>query len=221
MVSEERSGRADGVLEQRILDAALTMIARWGVAKTTVADVAKEARCGRATVYRRFPGGKDELFAVLGRREVDRFFAATVAQIDAATDLEDALVAAVTSTSRVAADHDALRFVLRHEPEVVLPYLGFAALDRLFAVAAASVGPHLARFVGLEAGPWAAEWVGRMVLSYLFNPAPGVDLADPNDARALVHRFLVPALAPATRPVAETGTQTHTPPTLVPALQGS
>ncbi len=215
MVPHERLPRADAELEQRILDAALAMIARWGVAKTTIADVAKQARCGRATIYRAFPGGKDQLFAALGRRELERFFAATGAQIDAAATLEDALVAAVTATSRFAADHDALRFVLRHEPEVVLPYLGFAALDRLFAVAASSAGPHLARFVDLESAPWAAEWVGRMVLSHLFNPAPGVDLGDPDDARPLVRRFLVPALAPAARPMTETE------PEPVPVLQGS
>lgn len=212
-----RSARADDELEQRILEAALAMIARWGLAKTTLADVAKEARCGRATIYRTFPGGKDQLFAALGRRELERFFAATGEQIDIAETLEDALVAAVTAASAFAADHDALRFVLRHEPEVVLPYLGFAALDRLFGVAAAAAGPHLARFVDVEVAPWAAEWVGRMVLSYLFNPAPGVDLADVDDARALVRRFLMPALAPATPPVPATETE----PVRIAVLQGS
>jgi hypothetical protein len=56
-----------------------------------------------------------------------------------------------------------------------------------------------------------------MVLSYLFNPAPDVDLADPADARALVRRFMLPALAPAARPAP----QPETMPTLVPVLQGS
>ena len=36
----------------RILDATLALIARWGVAKTALGDVAKEAGCSRATLYR-------------------------------------------------------------------------------------------------------------------------------------------------------------------------
>ncbi|MBV9252708.1 MAG: helix-turn-helix transcriptional regulator, partial [Actinobacteria bacterium] len=48
-------------LDQRILDATLRCIGRWGVAKTTLEDVAREAGCSRATVYRAVPGGKDGL----------------------------------------------------------------------------------------------------------------------------------------------------------------
>ncbi|MEA2588672.1 MAG: hypothetical protein QOH66_1599, partial [Actinomycetota bacterium] len=47
--------------EQRVIDAALRCIARWGIAKTTLDDIAREASCSRATIYRLFPGGKDAL----------------------------------------------------------------------------------------------------------------------------------------------------------------
>jgi len=39
----------------RVLDAALTCVGRVGLAKTTLDDVAREAGCARATVYRYFP----------------------------------------------------------------------------------------------------------------------------------------------------------------------
>jgi AcrR family transcriptional regulator len=45
-----------------LIDATLQCIARWGVAKTGLDDVAREAGVSRATVYRAFPGGKDALF---------------------------------------------------------------------------------------------------------------------------------------------------------------
>ena len=49
-------------------------IARWGVAKTTLDDIAREAGVSRATVYRTLPGGKDRLLAVVLDHEVGRFF---------------------------------------------------------------------------------------------------------------------------------------------------
>ena len=51
--------------DKRIVDATLRCVGRWGLAKTTLDDVAREAGCSRATVYRLFPGGKDSLFGTL------------------------------------------------------------------------------------------------------------------------------------------------------------
>jgi len=47
----------------RILEGAYACVARSGLAKTTVEGAAREAGLSRATVYRHFPGGKDELLA--------------------------------------------------------------------------------------------------------------------------------------------------------------
>src|SRR5207237_771201 len=63
-----------GTQEQRVIDAALRCIARWGVSKTTLDDVAREASCSRATIYRQFPGGKDALLGAIARTELARFF---------------------------------------------------------------------------------------------------------------------------------------------------
>ncbi|MGH9301919.1 MAG: TetR/AcrR family transcriptional regulator, partial [Acidimicrobiales bacterium] len=48
-------------LEERIMDSALECGSRWGVAKTSLDDVARQAGCSRATIYRLFPGGKASL----------------------------------------------------------------------------------------------------------------------------------------------------------------
>src|SRR5271169_1891586 len=72
----------------RLADAALRCIARQGIAKTTLDDVAREAGCSRATVYRVFPGGKDGLMSAVADTEVARFFSALALRMGAASDLE-------------------------------------------------------------------------------------------------------------------------------------
>lgn len=204
-------------LECRILDAALVLVARWGVAKTSLADIAQEARCGRATVYRTFPGGKAQVFTALAHREIRTFQARLTRQLDEAASLEDALVSAIEESAAWVGGHEALQFILAHEPGLVLPYLGFNQVDRLYAAAARFAGPHLVRFVDVEQAPWAVEWVVRLVTSYLFAPAEGVNLADREDVRRLVRTYLLPALAP-TRGTEGDPSHHHEP---VPVTSGS
>ena len=183
-----------------IADAALRCIARWGVAKTTLEDVAREAGASRATVYRAFPGGKDALFAALADREVHRLESAVEAAVADADDLEDALVAAIVAVARHLEGHAAFQFLLAHEPGLVLPHLAFRELDRLLARVRAFGAPLVARHLGgdLDEAGVAAEWVARIVLSYTSCPAPGVVLTDVESVRKLVRSFVLPAfLVPA------------------------
>src|SRR4051795_842396 len=95
-----------------IADATLRCVARWGVAKTTLEDVAREAGSSRATVYRTFPGGKDALLAATADRELSRLEQAVASAIGDAIDLEDALVVAVTTVARHLERHAAFQFLL-------------------------------------------------------------------------------------------------------------
>lgn len=196
--------------QERALDAAVELVARWGVAKTTLGDVAKTAGMSRATLYRTFPGGKDELFGLLGQREVARFLAVATDAVDAAPDLPTALADALHAAAVHLAGHGAIRFVLDHEPELAVPVLGFGAMDRLLRLVSRALAPHLVRFyaageadgaaAGVDAvgGPsWAAEWCARLFLSGLVNPTPSWDLADRAVCARLVDRYLAPALSPA------------------------
>src|SRR5471032_28339 len=70
----------------RLADAALRCVARQGIAKTTLDDVARAAGCSRATVYRVFPGGKDGLMSAVVDTEVARFFSALALRMGAAAD---------------------------------------------------------------------------------------------------------------------------------------
>src|SRR3989440_10810923 len=100
--------RADpSSLEDRVVDAALRCIARWGVAKTTLDDVGREAGYSRATVYRLFPGGKEGLLDAVCRVELARFFAGLGSRLEAVADqgLEALLVAGMSEAGRRLLGH--------------------------------------------------------------------------------------------------------------------
>jgi AcrR family transcriptional regulator len=181
--------------DERICDAALACVARWGIAKTTIEDVAREAGCGRATIYRTFQGGKGALLRAVVAREA----AALRATIDAAAaeardDLEDVVVAGVVAAARWLSGHEALRFLLAHEPDAVLPHIAFHRMGALFDLVAGFADPHLARFLpDPDQRARAAEWLARVVLTYAFNPA-GFDVTEPEPTRRLVRTYVLPGL---------------------------
>src|SRR5689334_23452531 len=85
-------------LRDRILEATLVTLARYGVAKTTLADVAKEAGCARATVYRYF-GGKAQLLDAVVVHESTRILGAIDASVVDGMEIDDALVAMATTAA--------------------------------------------------------------------------------------------------------------------------
>jgi AcrR family transcriptional regulator len=178
----------------RVIDGALACIALQGVAKTTLDDVARAAACSRATVYRVFPGGKDAVLGAVVDTEVSRFFSALAVHMGAATDLEDVLVAGMTEAATRVSEHRALGFLLRYEPELVLPQLAFARMDAVLAVTCAFTAPFLGRWLDQAESRRVAEWAARIVVSYLVCPADGVDLTDAGQVRRLVRVFVLPGI---------------------------
>jgi AcrR family transcriptional regulator len=178
----------------RIVDGALACIARQGVAKTTLDDIARAAGLSRATVYRAFPGGQDAVLAAIVDTEVARFFSRLAVALGGAADIEDVLVAGIVEAARQIRGHGALCTVLEHEPELISAHLAFDEMDRLLAVASGFTGPFLARWLEPEQALRAAEWAVRVVISYLGSPSPHVDLTQPADVTHLVQRFLLPGV---------------------------
>jgi AcrR family transcriptional regulator len=178
----------------RIVDGALRCLARQGLAKTTVDDIAREASLSRATVYRAFPRGKEGILAGVVETEVARLFSSLAVAMGEATDLEDVLVAGMVETARRLREHGALTYLLTYEPGVVLPYLTFAKLDRVLLAAADLAAPFFARWLEPEQASRAVEWAGRIVLAYLYDNESGTDLVDPDDTRALVRAFVLPGI---------------------------
>jgi AcrR family transcriptional regulator len=179
-------------LEERIIDATLRCVGRWGIAKTTLDDVAREAGCGRASIYRAFPGGKQSVLGAALHHELRR----AVLTIDAAVcdldSLEEVLVAGTVTAATMILESDALSYLIAHEP------IAFDRMGRVFDAAAMCAAPHLARFLPEAEVARAADWVTRVILTYTFNPAPSSDLRNEADARALVRTFFLPALSPHT-----------------------
>jgi AcrR family transcriptional regulator len=197
MTSSSVADRVD-TLEERIVDAMLECIGRWGIAKTTADDIARTAGVSRATLYRVFPGGKDVAFEALMRSEVARFFESVSGPLEAVDSLEDALVIGMVGAARFLHDHEPLRYLLTHEPERVLPLSSLHGGGNGYAIAAAFTAPHLRPYVADdEAALAGADWVVRQFFSYALIPSPSLDLTDEAGVRRFVRTYLLPALAAA------------------------
>lgn len=194
---------APSSLNQRALDAVMRCVARYGVSKTTIDDVAKEAGISRATIYRYFPN-KARLLEAAVAAEVAGVAADLKALGQQADSLETAVVAIVTHGSRRIVEHDALQFVLRCEPEVLLPYLTFTAGDRFLAEAGALVASALARHLPPARAARAGEWIARVAFAYLTPTGSPVDMTDQQEVADLVRTFVLPGLLaePSTNPIA-------------------
>jgi AcrR family transcriptional regulator len=188
-------------LEERVLDAAQACCERWGRAKVTVDDIAAEAGCSRATIYRLFPGGRDNLFEALRAREHAEFFTRLDGHLAGATSLEDLVVRGLVAATRALRDDEHLRLVLAADPGETVNDLTVEGLPKIAASAAAYLGPWFAPHVG-DRSDELAEWLSRIVVSYFLAPSPFHDLADEASATAFTRRFVLPAFDPSTHPVA-------------------
>jgi len=173
----------------RVVDGALRAIARFGLAKLTVDDVAREAGISRATLYRYFPGRGAVLAAVV-RSETERLQRGLDDALAETTTLAESLAAAAAYGARAFTGHEALQYLLETEPGAVLPHLCFSGADSLLRVAADRIAPHLCRFMGPLEARRTGEWLARIVLSYGVAPSAG-----PAEAAVLgaVSEFVIPA----------------------------
>jgi AcrR family transcriptional regulator len=188
----ERRAETVGGPRVRIVDAALRCIERTGLAKMTMDDVAAQAGLSRATVYRTFAGGKDELLRAVVETEAARLVAELAVAMGEADDLRAVLIAGITTAARRLRGHGALRTLLELEPGTVLARLAFGEADRLLVGAGELFGPFLARWLEPEHATRVAEWATRVVLSYLLCPSREVDLEDAARVGRLVDSFLLP-----------------------------
>ncbi len=182
----------------RVRSATLSCIARFGLTKTTLDDIARESGVSRATIYRAFPGGRETLFDSVLAVEVGRFFEGLAAELDRHDDLEELLVAGLTASMRFLAEHEALHAIATLEPGLLLPQLAFHQLGDVLAMATAFAAPYLEPHLATsEDAHRAAEHIVRVVLSYTLYPSDAVDPLEPSTIRRLVRHHLLPGLQPA------------------------
>jgi AcrR family transcriptional regulator len=187
---------ASDELERRLVAAGVRCVARWGLAKTSFEDIAREAGVSRATVYRAFPGGKGRLVEIGVQYELGRLFHEAEVEAAEAASLEELLCTGISVALRELTGHAALQYLLAHEPEAILPHVAFHRLGPVLAAVAELSRPHLVRFLPEDQVRPAAELATRLVLSFTFNPSEAVDPHDPHSIRRLVRTYLLPALTP-------------------------
>jgi AcrR family transcriptional regulator len=178
----------------RIIDGTLACLARHGTAKTTVDDIARQSGVSRATVYRAFPGGRDEILGAVVDTEMARLFSALGVCLGNAGDLTTALVGGIVEASSRLRDHAALHFLVEHEPGIILGHLAFDESDRLLGTASRFTAPFLARWMSPDEAERVAEWAARIVLSYAISPSSRLDTCNEVDATRLVTTFMLPGI---------------------------
>ncbi len=182
---------------QRLIESTLAAIMRQGIAGVTLDEIAREAGCSRATLYRHFPGKQQLLQAAL-ESEVARAVSGLEAVLSVADDLETCIVSGMMFGVRVFAEHEPLRLLLSEDPDLVLPFLSFASADETMRTTAESVACHVATFgLSYDEGYRLGEWATRLVLSYATTPSNLIDMTDEADVRRLVGAFMLPAFEPA------------------------
>ncbi|MCU1455727.1 MAG: transcriptional regulator, TetR family [Acidimicrobiales bacterium] len=171
--------------------ATVTCLGRYGIAKTTVDDVAREAGLARATLYRHVPGGREQLISEAITWEVGRFFTELGHAVDDAPDFATRLERALIYAHRAVDEHEVLQKVLETEPERLLPQLTESA-PIVLALLRAYLEEHLAG-EALRPGVTAeraADWLARMGLSFIIAEGSW-DLRDPVAVRRLVREQLL------------------------------
>ena len=149
---------------EALLTATYACIARNGIDRTTVEDAAREAGVSRATVYRWFPGGRDQLLADTIAWQTDQFFVRLAREVEHLERLEDVVATALRQGHRWLQEHEVLQRLVATEAGRVIPTIE-DEVRRLV--------PEIARFLEpwLPHGdPVAAEYVARMVLSLIGSP---------------------------------------------------
>lgn len=159
---------------RRIIDGAADLIARDGIDAVDIDAIAESVGCSRATVYR-YVGGKsalaDAVLADAGAR-IAEDVARQVKPLDGA---ERVVVAMTASLAAVRSDRVAGQMIDRITPKTVTRMLiGSPELT--------SIAKEL---TGMADDPLAAQWIVRVVLSFLFWPA-----ADDAIERRIIERFV-------------------------------
>ncbi len=156
---------------ERILDATNVAMARHGLAKLSLEDVAREAGMSRQTVYRYF-GNKEALVTATILREEQALLDAMAAAVRAHDDLRPAMEAAIVAGLRAAREHPLLDRLLATEPEALLPLLTTGAgpvlnaarpaIEELLEQRVPHAAPTTLRRV--------ADATTRLFISYAVNP---------------------------------------------------
>ncbi len=174
-------------LRARVLDATYAEVDEHGLRGLAVEAVANRAGTSRATVYRHFPGGREELIETTLRREVARFFAVVGSEVDDGAGAVDHVAALVAAAHRLLGEHRVFQRLLTAEAEVLAPPLA-TVHPMVHDALCAHLRSILARSGEVRQGvdlDRAADHGARMVLSYV-GTSGSWDLTDRAQVDAVV-----------------------------------
>ena len=186
-----RSGNAMGRTRGALLGATAECVARYGIRKTTMVDVASKSGVAKATLYNHFRTKDDVLAAVVEQQVADLVGACVT------TASSTGLVDALAHVAHVLGEHPALRKAADGEQQLLAPLMSPGA-TRGWQLAREGVAAVLTAG-SAPSSPADVETVLRWCVSQVLWPLPR-ESAHPA-AEALV-RGLTIRTAPAPTPVA-------------------
>ena len=183
------------VVGAHILDAAFEQFCLIGIRRSSMEDVARRAKVGRVTIYRRFES-KDKLVSALLWRETRAAIAKVEEAVRDVAKVEERFVEGFLAGMRAVRRHPLLVALLTTEPEMALPLLTTKAGTALeFARAFMAREVRRARKdLGLpdSDAEQVAEIFARLTHSLVLTPKTCLPLDDDAKAREFARRHIVP-----------------------------
>ncbi|MFV0496414.1 TetR/AcrR family transcriptional regulator [Mycobacterium sp.] len=190
------NGSADDLSDQ-ILHAALTCFQEVGVRRTSMDDIARAARVGRMTVFRRFES-KERLAQLVLLQILAQTAESIQCTFIRAGDLETGLTEAIFTSVRELRDHPLFVKLMKTEPDT---FLGAGTSGGVSAIAL--MRHSVAGWLGSSGGgplsdqdaAMVAETTVRLGVSLILAPGGPIPLHDDDGMRAFIARYLVPGIA--------------------------
>ena len=185
--------RTEELARERLIEAATQCIARAGVPKTTLSDVAKEVGVTRQTVYRYFPSLPDLLTAVAETGAAD-YMARMEAHLASANTPIDVFVESLLFSLRELPNDPRIGILLEADDQSLF---GHGVTSSM----AVEFGAGILRRLSLDWSAFGiadedldelAELLMRLMVSLLQHPSPSLRSAE--EIGRFVRRWLEPAL---------------------------
>jgi len=179
----------------RILDAAFEQFCLIGIRRSSMEDVARRAKVGRVTIYRRFES-KDRLVSALLWRETRAAIAKVEMAVSAVANPEDRFVEGFLAGMHAIRRHPLIMAMVATEPETALPLLTVKASGGL-ELARAFMAQEIRRAredLGIPDvdSEQVAEIFARLTHSLVLTPPTCLPLDDDDRTREFARRHIVP-----------------------------
>ncbi len=189
----------EGTTYDKITEGTFECLAKFGYSKTSMDDIAKQAKCSRATLYRLFPNGKDAIVTELVKKAVSDIFVLLKEVAESADDLYDA----ISKTMAVATYHlnqnAALQKVIECDPDFILPFLVFENMDSVLITISKFGSEVFGKWLDEDISKVLIEWLARIVLTYFSSPKGQLKFNDENTISEFVDIFIRPGLSEMTK----------------------